>query len=187
MTESGVKKAHLDEIDVALGITMCFVVFGHMYFISEAGVLWYETVRLFIYQFHMAVFYFIMGFLFTYTKDVFSRQFNHLEFCYRKGIKFAKPFLFFAIVYFMIDLILASDKSLYLASFRNAIYNQFIFPTRAPATFLWFIYVLFAYYLTIPLLGKLFRAKTMLVMTVIGIVLIFITLPPAFALELYGR
>jgi hypothetical protein len=181
------KKEHLNEIDIALGITMCLVVFGHMYFISTAGVSWYEKVRLFIYQFHMAVFYFIMGFLFSYTKDINSKNHNHWEYCYRKAIKFGRPFLFFAVIYFFIDFALAVDKTVYLNKFWSIILDQFLYPTRAPATFLWFIYVLFLYYLTIPLLVKLFPRKGYLVLLVVGIALVFIKLPSIFALEMFGK
>jgi fucose 4-O-acetylase-like acetyltransferase len=100
---------HFDWIDIAKGIGIVLVVLGHTLVpqirneSSVAGFLW-----IFIYNFHMPLFFFLSGFLF---EKGLSRYNDKLKFIQNKAHFLLVPYLFFSIfAYLFINCALNIDK-----------------------------------------------------------------------------
>jgi fucose 4-O-acetylase-like acetyltransferase len=180
-------RERLKEIDIASGITISLVVFGHMLMLKDEGIIWYVFIRDFIYQFHMEVFFFLTGFLFFHTKDIHDKSFSNWKYFTIRVKKFAPPYIFFSLLYYVFELLRAPVKVAFLQGLPMDLYRTFFQPIDSYPTFLWFIYVLLLYYLTVPWLIRLFRGRFIWVLIALSAVLLFIPLPKFLSINLYAR
>ena len=130
-------KKRIEEIDIYKGILIVLVVIGHAT----------NYLNIYIYQFHMAAFFFISGFLSTIEKDGF------IKFIYKKFMSLKLPLftvfilmqIFIAILYHSGNYNIFFDDNLQYYGFVFN-FKEFIFHDRIYLWFLgaaWFITVLF--------------------------------------------
>ncbi len=149
------KTTRLLSLDLMVGLAMIFVVMGHMSFPFSPS--WYnDGLHEWIYRFHMEVFVFLSAFLIRYSyKGVYSFA-DYLKYEGRKFKKFFIPFL-------LVGLAVALSKAWSYGIVKSDIWSYMweslkcllLYPMRSEASFLWYIYILFGFYLISPLVVKL--------------------------------
>lgn len=159
----------LEDIDVAIGISIALVVFGHLLF-DENTLTWYIIIREALYKFHMSLFMFLSGFIMAYTYKPIKNTHQYISFIKIKAQKFIPAYFLFSILYLIIEGVIY-DYSVDQLKFQ--IMNIIINPSKSPAGFLWYIYVLFQFYIILPLLMRL-AEKNIFILVLIGIFLQFI-------------
>ena len=142
----------LVRVDMMIGVAMILVVLGHFSIGSEPA--WYHTLHNWIYSFHMQMFLFLSAFLVRYTYKPVGDAAGYFKYIWRKFVKFFLPF-------FLVDIAVA----LLACVFKNAefswpyvgrsIKTLLLYPRWSEASFLWYIYILFGYYLVSPLFFRL--------------------------------
>ena len=126
---------------------MLLVVSGHLLtgsFVPN----WYSvTVRDFIYSFHMALFFFISGFLAGYSLRPIHSLEDYWGYIGKKFKKFFIPFIVFGFVCLALSLYHQGYSAEKLCS---GIINLFIAPRASHSGYLWYIYLLFVFYCLLP-------------------------------------
>lgn len=158
----------LDWADIARGIGIIFVVFAHTIIPQMrvnsrlAGFLW-----IFIYNFHMPLFFFISGLLFERN---LSHYCNKCKFILKKLEYLMLPYLVFS-VFAYIFIALAMQIAPFSAVLKSGGYHitgikeavfQILFYSGHADQHLWFVYSLFLVFLANILLPRLFRSKLFL-------------------------
>ncbi|WP_353779879.1 acyltransferase family protein [Winogradskyella sp. 3972H.M.0a.05] len=148
-------RKRLIDIDIAVGITIILVVYGHLQFTEDMTSM-YLVSRDIVYKFHMPLFMFLSGFLMSYTYKPLISSEDYKRFIKKKAIKFLPPYILFSIIFIVLEGVLNRST-------REGILQDFIdmllYPSKSPAGFLWYIYVLFQFYIILPLLMKLANNK----------------------------
>ncbi|MBP5327591.1 MAG: acyltransferase [Bacteroidales bacterium] len=165
-------KTRLVSIDMMVGMAMILVVLGHMSVGNEPY--WYSHgLHNWIYSFHMELFLFLSAFLIRYSFKGVSSAADYGKYVWRK---FKKFFLWFIIVGLAVDIIsrLVSGNELSLSVVANSLYRLLIYPAFSEASFLWYIYILFGYYIISPLFIKL----PQLVKTLLCVASLFLAMVP---------
>ena len=158
-------KRYID-IDKAKGLAIILVVIGHVVsgppYPDDNN--WYFVLQRNIYAFHMPFFMYLSGVSFNISYSNFGFN-NYSKFVKKKLVRIIIPFL-------MITVLIIIGKLLFqIANFSidnpvtNLIHciNVFIKPFESPARFLWYIYVLVIYYLTLPLIIKIFKNRNIII------------------------
>jgi len=144
-------KKRLFLVDVWITIALLFVIIGHCS--ASFAPPWYDTLKIWLYSFHMGAFFFISGFLMHYTKKPMKNFSDYYRLISGKFQKFAIPFILLGVLLSLIPLAQHhfSQKSLHIAL------NLFYRPTASYVLFLWFIYVLFEFYLIAPIISLFYN------------------------------
>ncbi|QJB57404.1 acyltransferase family protein [Pseudodesulfovibrio sp. zrk46] len=178
----------VSEVDAAKGVAIILVVIGHI--VSghpPSGHEWYTILKNHIYMFHMSVFMFLCGITFHYSlgDDFCSRS---IAFFYRKKcIRLLPPYFFFLFVIFL-GKVMASHY-IHVDNVPSGMLDLLwilLYPIGSYSDYLWFIYVLFLYYLSIPFAVKFGLSPYMILF--IGVVFqLFDFDLKIFALDYYFR
>ena len=141
-------KERLVEIDILQGMAMLLVVLGHHWldFMPD----WYHHLHYYLYLFHMPLFIFISGFLIRYSYKGVDNLNEYKTYVFKRVKKFIPMYFFVGIL----CIFLSTDIKNPLVETYDFI-NLMIDPKASPATFLWYIYMLFVYYCLAPLLFRL--------------------------------
>lgn len=140
-----------------IGITMILVVIGHHSFPFSPR--WYNDVlHPWIYLFHMEMFIFLSSFLIRYSYRGVHSVGEYLHYIGRKLVKFLIPFLVIGITVSLANAWvngIPNDEigRVALSSLRMLL----LYPMTSDASFLWYIYVLFGFYLISPIVFRLPR------------------------------
>ena len=152
---AGNTKSKLNWMAILQGWAMLLVVIGHASLRSEmSDTPWSQPVGAvfyrFAYSFHMALFVFVSGYLFAYTR--IGKKRSYLNLIKSKFIKFGPPFIFFTTVGILLKFIFAKymerPTQLSLSEFANA----FLYPGCGPVSEFWFLAVLMWCFFLSPLL-----------------------------------
>lgn len=144
-------KERLIIVDIMVGLAMVLVLLGHQSFGFAPD--WYNDVmHQWIYRFHMEVFMFLSAFLIRYS----YQSVNYFRYIGRKTRKFLLPFLLVGVAVAAANCsqngLSGSDAWQYM--WQN-IKCLVVWPMRSSASFLWYIYVLFGFYLVTPLVVRM--------------------------------
>lgn len=177
-------KKRLKEIDIASGLAIMLVVFGHL---SDYDPSWYGDFKNTLYKFHMPFFMFISGFLLSYTSENHKDLQSIKSFVIKKLIRFGIPYLFMSFLFFGVRILLNDYDS--ISSTLDGLKHIFIEPTSGPAIFLWYIYVLFQFYVVFTLLNQLrFMKDNRWVLIGIGVLLFLLkSISGVFELNLFCK
>lgn len=151
------KRSYLNDIQWIYGIAILFVAMGHQ---KSNGiienVLWYRELNNWIYSFHMPLFMFASGYIFSYTMPKIESVNSYFAYLKKKFIRLFPSFLIVAILMFSLKYLMQGhiDANRGVNNGFTEFFQVFYVTTKGPAGFLWYIYVLFLYYLTIPLIIK---------------------------------
>lgn len=145
--------ARLKSIDMMVGMAMLFVVLGHMTIGDEP--LWYtHGLRNWIYSFHMQMFVFLSSFLIRHTyKEVHSAH-GYFNYIWRK---FKKFFIWYLIIGLIVAFIPYPNGNGIISQYNlfDTLRDLLLYPRHSKASFLWYIYILFGFYIVSPLFFKL--------------------------------
>lgn len=170
MAGTVLKNKRLIIVDVMQGLAMILVLIGHhlLSFMPDE----YRHCHTYIYTFHMPFFIFISSFLIAYS----YKAGNYRDYIARKFRKFFLPY----IVIGLIITIIAGITSGWNTVLENII-TLIISPKQSEATFLWYIYLLFIFYMIYPAVYH-FKVKTGnllcgIILCAIGIILFIFPVP----------
>ena len=178
---SQIHKKRLFLVDVWIAISLLFVILGHCS--TRFAPPWYDTLKQWIYSFHMGAFFFISGFLMHYTRKPMKNLSDYFQLIKDKFRKFALPFIILGILLSLIPLLQHhfSAKALHTAL------NLFYRPTASYVIFLWFIYVLFEFYLITPVISRFYNpAIVIFLLLAIGLSFCHVS-TNLFAIHLFSR
>jgi fucose 4-O-acetylase-like acetyltransferase len=184
-------KKRIIEIDKAKGLAILLVVFGHIVAHGgfPAGNNWMVIAHMLVYKFHMPFFMFLSGFVMFYSyKPITSRQ-EYLSYVKKRFIRLMPAyFLFCFIIYFgklFFQNYMHVDNP--IKSFID-IFRIFVYPMESFSVFLWYIYVLFLYYVTIPILLKIAKNNFTILLVfslLLSTSIYFLPIPGIFAINAY--
>ncbi len=159
----------LIDIDIAIGFAIMLVVLGHLLYEDIYVLNTYVSVRHVIYKFHMPLFMFLSGFLMAYTYKEINSIAAYKRLIKNKISKFLPPYFLFAFLFLGLEFLVGNyqGKELY-----QKVAYIFVTPSKSPAGFIWYVFVLFQYYLVSPLLMKIVKKN--------ALILLFIAIPMHF-------
>lgn len=174
-----------DNIDRAAGLAIILVVFGHMFFPEMMKTPWYVSAREFVYKIHMPLFLFLSGFIafLSASKASVKSASDYWKFVDRKAKKFIPAYLFFGFLAIAIDLVFYNRT---FQEITPALQAMALYPAKGSATFIWYLYVLFGFYLITPWLVSL-KKNALIIILILSFLLTFVPLPPHFSANLFGR
>ncbi len=155
-------KERIEWIDILRGIAMFFVVLGHA-FVSKTN-----SIRNYIYSFHMPLFFFISG-LTTKRKDI-----SFKEYLKKKSKSILVPYVFINIFVFIIKYILKITLNMYKnLNLKTAlIYFLKGYSSNIPCIQSWFLLALFIMDLLFFVITKITKNDKELSIIVIGITIL---------------
>ncbi|WP_033960108.1 acyltransferase family protein [Psychroserpens jangbogonensis] len=175
-----IKKRLLD-IDIAIALSIVLVVYGHLLFDSDFP-LWYMKSRAVVYNFHMPLFMFFSGFLMALSYKPILNKKDYFSFLLKKGKKFIPAYLFFSLVFCCLE---TFRNGFTIEQLKVDVLDILFTPSKAPAGFLWYIYVLLQYYVILPLIMWLEKKHWVLILT-IGIILHLLPFSSFLNLDLFS-
>ena len=144
---------------------------------------WYVALHMRIYSFHMANFYFLCGFLVAHSYHRLSSFTDFFAYYRKRLVKFGVPFLILGLLFCLAKSCATQNM---LNGFLLGIKFLFLETTRSPATYLWFILVLFQFYLIAPALCQ-YSNYTLPIGLLVAILLNFHPLPRYLCLHQFSR
>lgn len=175
------KLKRLLDLDIAIGIAIILVVSGHL-LLSENLPEWYIESRAIIYKFHMPLFMFFSGFLMSYTYKAIEGISDYHVYIGKRIKKFIPAYLVFSFIFISFEFVISGYS---MSKLKLDIIDMLLYPAKAPAGFLWYIYVLFQFYLIFPLLKRLVR-KSYVLALLVGIGFHFLGVTNVFNFELFS-
>ena len=156
-------RSRILEIDRAKGLAILLVVIGHIEGRTPLiGNDWYGVIKDWIYLFHMPFFMFLTGFVMEYTYKPVATAGDYFQFVRGKFVRLMPAF-------FAVSILIVTGKTIasHLMHVDNVpegilsgLLDILIRPVYSSASALWYIYVVFIYYLTLPLLMRASRDLT---------------------------
>jgi len=183
------KKERLVDIDQAKGFAIFLVVFGHITLSSQPqNVDWYEFIRVAIYKFHMPFFMYLSGYIMYYTLPKFTSTKEYLLFIKQKAFRLLMPLVILGLTigigkYAFQNLIKVDGVPAFSAlEFLKIL----IEPTNSFASSVWYIYVLFLFYLIVPIVLVLFNRREYMIL-ILGVLIHFFKPTTYFALNSFNE
>lgn len=173
-------RKRLTDIDIAVGISIILVVYGHLQFQLDLPK-WYLHSRNFIYKFHMPLFMFFSGFIMSLSYYKIKNFIQYLDFMKKKINKFLPAYLFFSLTFLIYD---TYQTGFDMNELKVNLMNILFIPSKAPAGFLWYVYILLQFYFILPIL-KIFTKKYWYLLIVFGFSLHFFDITYFFNLNLF--
>lgn len=151
-------------IDYTKAFACILVVIGHLLQgLKKAGIQWnntlYQYIDTFIYLFHMPLFMFLSGYLYSKTTKIDSIK-DYFKFIKKKAINLGIPFVFFYMIHIVINIIFSKSVN---TKFGIEEISQIFIKPIAP---FWFLYALFFIFLLIPIIEKLSKKNRNIVLLI---------------------
>lgn len=150
-------------LDAARGLAILLVVIGHVVARDlPAGNEWYARLKDTIYLFHMPLFMTLTGISFALSLPRFAAWSDVARFSGKRVERLFVPYVVFGLVIIAGKLVAARYVQVDNLSGDSALLELVVRPTRSGASFLWFIYVLSIYLVTVPALFQVTGRRPML-------------------------
>ncbi len=179
------KSIWLNDIEIATGLAILLVVFGHFHSgeLPESSI-WYTHAKNYIYSFHMSFFMFLSGIIMQHSYKRFVGIHNFFSFLLEKFNRLIIPFIIFGVLiifgkYILHDILYIENAR---DNFFHALREFIITPSKSSAGSLWYIYVLFQYYIIFSFILLLSIPKRIII-TVLFVILYFLELPSIYMLN----
>jgi fucose 4-O-acetylase-like acetyltransferase len=183
-----VVKERIELLDNAKGLAIALVVLGHIVGREfPKGNNWFIVFRDSLYSFHMPLFMFLSGFVLFYSYKKVQNIDEYKNYAIKKFYRLIPGFLLFSIIIFL---------GKYVSQFYMHVDNPvnefkdfikiFIQPIKSFSFYLWYIYVLFEYYLFIPVFLVLTKNNYKYILSisfVISALTYFVNVTTLFALN----
>lgn len=158
-------------IDYTKVFACILVVIGHLLQgLNKAGIKWnntfYDYIDTFIYLFHMPLFMCLSGYLYKKTASIKNWK-DYVKFTLKKLINLGIPYIFFYILYLTINLVFSNEVNTVIGK------TEFMNILTQPIAPYWFLYILIYIFIIIPLIEKLLKNKTKIVLMVTALIYIY--------------
>lgn len=181
----------IKDIDIAKGIGIFLVVFGHIAsYRSLFASQWYLTLRDYIYHFHMPFFMYLSGLVFFLVSlDKINSITDYTNFIKKRAFRLLLPFFIFGVVITAGKMV--ASNFLHVEKLPNnffmAIANTIVLwdVNTSPVFSIWYIYVLFVFCVIVPPILRLLRSNLFLLYC-LSLILFFLPLPWYFYLKMVG-
>jgi len=140
-------KPRLYEIQLLTGIAIFFVVAGHLASRGALEIPHYVAFKKVVYKFHMPLFMFLSGFVAFYTYRPIRNLADYWKFIKKKMFRLLPAYIIMSLVFIF-------GKGLINDTFeiKDSFLNMLFYPSLSDSGYLWYIYVLFIFYLALPVL-----------------------------------
>lgn len=164
-------------ISIARGFAVLLVVVNHIIpransTFESAQLLWKFNE---IISFHMALFFFISGYLFYHTKIEKGSSFSSV--LKTNVTRIIYPYVFITVTVFLIKIILASYIKNPINLTPWVLFEFFIYPDTNPWMNLWFLNAILIYFLLYPLFKKSLSNTYTIILSCIIIILLNVFIP----------
>lgn len=175
------------DLDRAKGVAILLVVVGHIVAAAPpAGAEWYDTLRYAIYRFHMPFFFYLSGYVVWLSGALRTPASAMPGYVARRAHRLLAPFLLLGLVVLAGKLL--AGQVLHVdnrpAGLLDGLRDLVVTTEDSPATFIWFLWVLFLCSVVAPPLWQRIGTPGLLAG---GAVLLAAELPDLFYLERFAR
>jgi fucose 4-O-acetylase-like acetyltransferase len=155
-------KQRLAELDLAKGLAIFLVVFGHLVTGPDPlGNSWYVTLKVLVYEFHMPFFMFLSGAVFQVTFRASGNFRTTLQFITSRVQRLLPAFVLFSAVIWAGKH--AASQFLVVNNFDSRGFAElieiYLSPSTSVARSLWYIYVLLELYVLFAIVKTLTRGR----------------------------
>ena len=157
--ENTKKKELLTYIIFLQTIGPIFVILGH----SINGLPYhtvFNSIKLFIYVFHMPLFFFISGLTFYYSNN--EKKIKYFDYIKKKAVRLLIPYVFWNLLFLVPKYILSAFLNDKVQLSIAYVFKVFLYPRNNICGTTWFLVALFIMYAVAPLLLKIFQKKKIL-------------------------
>jgi fucose 4-O-acetylase-like acetyltransferase len=162
-------KERLFDIDRAKGFAIFLVVVGHILSgYPPKGNDWFIFTNNMIYRFHMPFFMFLSGAILYYTFKPLQTQLDYFSYVKKKASRLLPGFFLLGVlillgkqIFSLVMFVENTPKNLF-----NELLNILVNPYYSVAGSLWYVYVLFEYYMVLPLLLSAVKNKIWIVVLI---------------------
>jgi peptidoglycan/LPS O-acetylase OafA/YrhL len=181
-----VRERRLD-LDRAKGVAILLVVLGHIVAAAPpAGAEWYEIPRYAIYRFHMPFFLYLSGYVAWLSGALVVPDRDLPLFAWKRAKRLLAPFLLLGVVVLVGKL--AAEQVVHVdnrpSGLLSGLRDLVITTEDSPATFIWFLWVLFLCSVAAP---PVFRRVGTAGLIGAGLLLMALEPPPLFYLDRFAR
>ncbi|WP_372617772.1 acyltransferase family protein [Falsiroseomonas sp.] len=183
---SAARERRLD-LDRAKGVAILLVVVGHIVAAAPpVGAEWYDWLRYAIYRFHMPFFLYLSGYVAWLSGALSTPDSAMPRYTLRRAQRLLAPFLLLGVVVLLGKLLaerfvhVDNQPAGLLAGLRDLVVTT----EDSPATFIWFLWVLFLCSVVAP---PVWRRVGTVGLLAGGVVLLAVELPDIFYLERFAR
>jgi len=175
------------DLDRAKGVAILLVVIGHIVAAAPpAGAEWYDTLRYAIYRFHMPFFLYLSGYVAWLSGALRTSDAELPFYAIRRARRLLLPFILVGVLVLLGKL--AAEQVVHVdnqpVSLLGGLRDMVFTTENSPATFIWFLWVLFLCCVVAPPVWQRIGTTGLLVA---GAVLMAIELPPYFYLDRFAR
>ena len=174
------KKPILYDIKIATGIAIILVVIGHLASRGETGIDAYVNLKRIIYKFHMPLFLCLSGHIAYYTYKPIKSFKGYIEYVKKKFFRLFPAYIILAITFFIGKYIFVENIDM-----QKSLLNISVYPSESSSGYLWYIYVLFLYYLCMPIIDYMICNKFLIFFIISLALSSFVTFPKLFALDIF--
>ena len=174
------KKPILYDIKIATGIAIILVVIGHLSSRGEVGIDLYVNLKQVIYKFHMPLFLFLSGYIAQYTYKPIESLNDYFYFIKKKSIRLLPAYLIMSFVFFVGKYNLGEGTEI-----SEGIFNILFSPADGNSGFLWYLYVLFIYNLSMPVINYCLQNKFIFFFIISILISSFLDFPDLLSLNFY--
>ena len=174
------KKPILYDVKIATGIAIIFVVIGHLASRGEIGIDLYVNLKRVIYKFHMPLFLFLSGYIAYYTYQPIKSKNDYFSFIKKKFIRLFPAYLIMSFVFFVGKYNLGQSTEIW-----EGIFNILFSPADSNSGFLWYLYLLFIYNLSMPIIDYFVKNKFVYFFTISILISSLVGFPKLFSLNFY--
>ena len=156
------RRARLQDIDRAKGLTIILVVIGHIAARDKpTGTDWFALVQFLINSFHMPFFMYLAGYVFFYGGNAFDPRPTYFGYVRRRAERLLIPFLAVGLLIvvgkFSLEAFMHVDN--WTGTIGSALRALIWDTANSPAESIWFVFVLFVYCVCVPLLFRAVRYR----------------------------
>jgi fucose 4-O-acetylase-like acetyltransferase len=175
------------DLDRAKGVAILLVVVGHIVAAAPpVGAEWYDWLRYAIYRFHMPFFFYLSGYAVWLSGALHTPDAAMPEFAWRRAKRLLAPFLLLGLVVLLGKL--AAEQVVHVdnrpAGLLGGLRDLVVTTGDSPATFIWFLWVLFLCSVAAPPVWRRFGTAGLLLA---GAVLMAVEVPALFYLDRFAR
>jgi len=174
------KKPILYDIKIATGIAIILVVIGHLASRGQTEIEFYVKLKSIIYKFHMPLFLFLSGYIAHYTYPPIKSINDYSSYVKKKFIRLFPAYLIMSLVFFAGKYALGQSTELV-----EGILNILFYPTNSNSSFLWYIYVLFLFNLSMPIIDYFVKKKFIIFFVISILIASFTEFSKLFSLNFY--
>lgn len=175
------------DLDRAKGVAILLVVIGHIVAAEPPrGAEWYDTLRYAIYRFHMPFFLYLSGYVMALSGAIRTTDAQLPRYAWRRAQRLLVPFLLLGVVVLVGKLV--AQRFVHVDNQPGGLFDglrDLVLTTEdSPATFIWFLWVLFLCCVAAPPVWRRLGAGGLVAG---GLVLLAIELPAIAYLDRFAR